>query len=392
MRTITHAGVPAPARATHRLPPSGRLTVLGNPGHRRVALFTAAARAAGLPEPTVLPWIDVLRGTYRLPAGSVVRIESPGEEEAVDALLRGPALGDGYAPTRVEGGAVWYARVTAALRAVEGQPGVRLLGDPEEIAVMFDKRRAHALLSAAGVPVPRALDGGPVTGWEDLRERLAAAGLRRVFVKPVHGSSASGVVALAFGPRGQVQATTSVEFTDGRLHNSLRVRRYRDERLVAGLVDRLAPDGLHVEQWVPKAAQAGRSADLRIVVIAGRATHVVVRTSHQPMTNLHLGGARGSLELAREAAGPAWPGLLETAERAAACFPNSPMVGVDLLPTTGWRRALVGEVNAFGDLLPNLTGLPGGPAEGLDTYAAQLAALAAPPPARKPRGRPTDHR
>ncbi|MFJ5122506.1 STM4014 family protein [Kitasatospora sp. NPDC088548] len=361
-----------------------RLTVLGNPGHRRVTLFAAAARAAGLPEPSVLPWLDLLRGEYRLPDGALLRIESPGEEPAVDELLRGPALGPGYAPTRVEGGAAWYAGVMTALRGLARVPGVRLLGDPEEIAVMFDKRRAHTVLAAAGVPVPRALDtlGADVTGWEELRERLRAAGLRRVFVKPAHGSSASGVVALEFGPRGQVLATTSVELAGGQLHNSLRVRRYRDERQVAGLVDRLAPDRLHVEQWIPKASQSGRSADLRVVVVAGRATHAVVRTSSQPMTNLHLGGARGSLDLAREAAGAAWPALLETAERAAACFPDSPMVGVDVLPASGWRRALVCEVNAFGDLLPNLTGLPGGPAEGLDTYGAQLAALLARPDAR----------
>ncbi|MEV7773814.1 STM4014 family protein [Kitasatospora sp. NPDC086791] len=364
-----------------------QLTVLGNPGHRRVTLFAAAARAAGLPEPAVLPWLDVLRGRYRLPEGALLRVESPGEEPEVDRLLRGPVLGPGYAPTRVEGTAAWYAGVTAALRGLAARPGVRLLGDPEEIAVMFDKRRAHALLGAAGVPVPRAL-GGEVTGWEQLRERLAGAGLHRVFVKPAHGSSASGVTALEFGPRGQLLATTSVELADGQLHNSLRVRRYRSEREVAAIVDRLAPDGLHVEQWIPKASQSGRSADLRVVVVAGRATHAVVRTSTQPMTNLHLGGARGSLAQAREAAGPAWPALLETAERAAACFPGSPMVGVDVLPTAGWRRALVGEVNAFGDLLPRLTGLPGGPAEGLDTYGAQLAALTA--PSRSPLGA-TDH-
>ena len=105
------------------------------------------------------------------------------------------------------------------------------------------------------------------------------------------------------------------------------------------------------------------------------------------------GGARGDLALAREAAGPAWPRLLETAERAAACFPRSPVVGVDVLPTTGWRDAVVGEVNAFGDLLPGLTGLPGGPAEGLDTYGAQIAALLAaeghrPAPARTTRTEP----
>ncbi|MFE2410308.1 STM4014 family protein [Kitasatospora sp. NPDC059408] len=361
-----------------------RLTVLGNPGHRRVTLFAAAARAAGLPEPAVLPWLDVLRGGYRLPEGALLRIESPGEEPAVDELLRGPALGPSYAPTRVEGTAAWYAGVMSALRALAARPGVRLLGDPEEIAVMFDKRRAHAALATAGVPVPRALDTTGLTGWGELRERVRGAGLHRVFVKPAHGSSASGVVALEFGPRGQVQATTSVEPAGGELHNSLRVRRYRGEAEVAAIVDRLAPDGLHVEQWVPKAAQSGRSADLRVVVVAGRATHAVVRTSAQPMTNLHLGGARGSLDLAREAAGPAWPALLETAERAAACFPRSPMVGVDVLPVTGWRRAVVGEVNAFGDLLPNLTGLPGGPAEGLDTYGAQLAALTATPTAAHP--------
>ncbi|WP_371499119.1 STM4014 family protein [Kitasatospora sp. NBC_00374] len=371
--TLTAPGpLPAPAPA---------LTVLGNPGHRRIALFAAAARAAGLPEPAVLPWQDALRGTYRIAPGTLLRIESPGEDGTVDRLLRGPALGAGWAPTRVEGGAAWYAGLTAALDrlagAVREAPGARLLGEPAEIAVMFDKRRAHRLLDGAGVPVPRALPGPSPSGWAELTERLATAGLRRVFLKPAHGSSASGVVALEFGPRGQVLATTSVELADGRLYNSLRVRRYRSPSEVATLVDLLAPDGLHVEQWVPKASQQGRSADLRVVVVAGRATHVVVRTSTHPMTNLHLGGARGDTELVRAAAGPAWPGLLETAERAAACFPRSPMVGVDLLPVAGWRRGLVGEVNAFGDLLPGLTGLPGGPAEGLDTYGAQIAALPA---------------
>ncbi|MFE0457958.1 STM4014 family protein [Kitasatospora sp. NPDC058965] len=357
------------------------LTVVGIPGNRRLTLFAAAARAAGLPEPTVLPWRDLLRGDVRPAPGTLVRVDSPGEDEEVDRLLRGPALGVGYAPTRVEGTAAWYRGVTGALdrlaAAVRATPGAELLGDPAEIAAMFDKRATHRILTAARVPVPAALDqsAGPLLGWADLRERLAAAGLRRVFVKPAHASSASGVLALEFGPHGRLQATTSVELTAGVLHNSLRVRRYRDEREVAAIVDRLAPDGLQVERWIPKAAQHGRAADLRVVVVAGRATHAVVRTSRSPMTNLHLGGARGDLGAAVAAAGPRWPELLAVCERAAACFPHSPMVGVDLLPATGWQRFHVGEVNAFGDLLPGLTGLPGGPAEGLDTHQAQVAAL-----------------
>ncbi|MFJ4676110.1 STM4014 family protein [Kitasatospora sp. NPDC088783] len=355
---------------------SHQLVVLGCPGHRRTTLFAAAARAAGRPEPAVLPWSAVLHGRYELPPGAVVRIDSPGEDPAADRLLRGPVLGAGYAPTRVEGGPAWYAGVTAALRALAERPGVRLLGDPDEIAVMFDKRRAHARLAAAGVPVPPALPGGLPCSWRELRERLADAGMRRVFLKPVHGSSASGVVALEFGPRGRVQATTSVELAPDGLHNSLAVRRYRSAAEVAELVDRLAPEGLHVERWVPKSEQGGRAADLRVLVVGGRATHVVVRTSRHPMTNLHLGGVRGEPAAVRAAAGERWPGLLVTAEAAARCFPRSPMVGVDLLPHARWRRALVGEVNAFGDLLPNLPGLPDGPAPGLDTYAAQLASPA----------------
>ncbi|MFJ8043073.1 STM4014 family protein [Kitasatospora sp. NPDC096147] len=352
-----------------------RHAVVGHPGHRRVELFAAAVRAAGLPAPVLLPWREVLRGEARVPEGAVVRVDSPGEDPEVDALLRGP----GYAPTRVEGGAAWYAGLLRGLGLLAGAvgraPGARLLADPAGIATACDKRATHALLAARGVPVPRALGGGPVEGWDGLRGRLAAAGMRRVFVKPAHGSSAAGVLALEFGPRGRVQATTSVELAPDGLHNSLRVRRYTEEAEIAAIVDRLAPDALHVERWVPKAALGGRSADLRVVVVRGRVTHVVARTAAGPLTNLHLGGSRGDLTELRAAAGPRWAELPELGERVAAGFPGLPMVGVDVLPAAGWRRWYVGEVNAFGDLLPNLPGLPEGPAPGLDTYGAQLAAL-----------------
>ncbi len=41
------------------------------------------------------------------------------------------------------------------------------------------------------------------------------------------------------------------------------------------------------------------------------------------------------------------------------------------------NRDFVGEVNAYGDLLPNLVGLPGTPGEGVDTYTAQFRSLLA---------------
>ncbi|MER7812521.1 STM4014 family protein [Streptomyces sp900116325] len=361
--------------------PVPRFAVVGVPGNRRVTLFQEAVRTAGLPAARVVPWQDVLRGQAAFRPGETVRMDSPGEDAEVERLLR--AVAD---PTRVEGTALWYARFTAAVREVAraaAAAGAVLLDDPGDVAVLFDKRLCHGVLDGAAVPVPASATSGAgapvVRGWADVRALMAGHRMPRAFVKLAHGSSASGVLAVETAGPGRVRATTSVERdTAGRLFNSLRVRRCTTEREVAAIVDALAPDGLHIERWLPKASQHGRSADLRVVVVAGRATHAVVRTSRSPMTNLHLGGERGNLDEVRvavRAAGGSWAEVLAVCERAAACFPETLCVAVDLLPATGWRRFAVGEVNAFGDLLPRLTGLPGSGTEGLDTYAAQVAAV-----------------
>ncbi|WP_433360502.1 STM4014 family protein [Streptosporangium sp. CA-115845] len=352
------------------------LAVVGTPGERRVTMFAGACVRQGLREPAVLPWTSVLRGAeIRIEPETLVRIDSPGEDAETDELLRG-----GGEPSRVGGGARWHAAFVAGaarVREAVGQaPGAVLLADVDDISVMFDKRRCHARLSAAGVPVPPALPG-PIRGYAELRERMGEARWGRVFVKPAHGSSASGVVALhASGDR--VRAMTSAELTSEGLRNSLRVRCYEDESDLAAIVDLLAGDGLHVERWFPKASLGGRAIDLRVVVVDGTPTHAVVRAGRGPMTNLHLGGTRGDLGTVTAMLGPElWARALEVCARAAACFPGSLAVGVDLMAGTDWRSLAVAEVNAFGDLLPRLEGLPGSGAEGLDTYGAQVRAILA---------------
>jgi hypothetical protein len=343
-----------------------RFVVVGNPSNRRVSLFCAAARAHGLAEPTVVAWRDVAAGApIRIEPGSLVRIESPGEDAEVDRLLRA-------AQTCAEHGeivslAAWYRGFCSALRRIQGAAeGARLLNDPDQIAVLFDKRACHKRLRDNGIPVPAALESPRSYGH--LMSLLDAAGWSRVFVKPVHGSSASGVIALRrHGPK--VRATTSVELAGGKLYNSLRVRDYTDPALIGSIVDKLAPDGLHVERWFPKAYLDTGVADLRVVVIAGRASHVVVRTSRGPITNLHLGGRRGSLDEVRELAGPSYDAAMQTCERVGACFPGSLQVGVDLMFSSDWTRHAVAEVNAFGDLLPGLL------VDGRDTYGAQIASV-----------------
>ncbi|MER7041195.1 STM4014 family protein [Streptomyces microflavus] len=358
-----------------------RFAVVGNPENRRVAFFQEAVRAAGPAPARVVSWLQVLGSEAVFESGETVRIDSPGENAEVERLLRG--VDD---PTRVEGSARWYAGFLSAVGEVSraaSAAGAEVLTSPGDIAALFDKRLCHALLEDAGVPVPASPTSGRraarVRDWSDVRALMREHRMPRAFVKLAHGSSASGVLAVETAGPGRVRASTSVERdAEGRLFNSLRVRRYTTEREVGAIVDALAPDGLHIERWLPKASQRGRAADLRIVVVGGRATHAVVRTSLSPMTNLHLGGARGDLDEVRaavSAVGGCWREALAVCERAAACFPGTLCVGVDLLPAAGWRRFAVGEVNAFGDLLPGLTGLPGSGAEGLDTYAAQVAAV-----------------
>jgi hypothetical protein len=202
---------------------------------------------------------------------------------------------------------------------------------------------------------------------------MAEIGWRRVFVKLRYGSSASGVVALECS-RGRVQAATSVELVrqtgQVKLFNSLRVRRYQDERDVATIVDELGRHELHVERWLPKAGFQGRTCDLRIVVIAGRVRHKVLRTSRGPLTNLHLANRRGDVAAFLDAVPSehreaAW----NSCAAVAAAFPRNLYIGIDLLFQPSLARHAVLEVNAFCDLLPGVID------NGADTYAADLLSV-----------------
>ena len=355
-----------------------KLAVVGNPENRRVALLTAAAASLGLPAPRVVPWLDVLHGRARFEAGEVVRIDSPGEDAEVARLLRGESEPvDMY---RVEGTRAWYEGFIAALENLQAEieaAGAVALESAEETAIAFDKAQTRAMLAERGIPVPKVVPG--VSGYASLRAALEKRDWPKVHVKIRHGSSASGVVALVHHPKsGAPMATTSTELhrvpSGYELYNSLRVRLYREEREVSALIDLLAADGLHVEHTVDLLYIGRERIDFRLVTVGGKVTHAVGRSSELPMTNLHLGGKRREVALLRQRYGEErWARTLDLAERTAACFPKSHCLGIDVL--TADSGEYVGEVNAYGDLLPNLIGLPGTLGEGVDTYTAQLRDL-----------------
>ena len=376
----------------------GHFVVIGNPGGRRVELFQAALNELRLPAAQVVSYLDLLSGKETLPRsvrdGTVVRIESPGkdfeveraliaagadaadDDERFDRVSRRAAQDLSFERGRILYPRQWYLGYCSTLRLIEKQlaecppprPLPQWMNSPAEIALMFDKTACHQALGSRGAPVAPSL--GAVGSFDELGYRMKERNWRRVFVKLAYGSSASGVVAYQTDGR-RHQATTTVETArqngELRLYNSRRIRIYRDRREIAELINALCRHRVHVEKWLPKAGFDNRTFDLRVVVIAGRACHTVARLSRSPMTNLHLLNERGDEDAVREKVGRAvWDAAMRNCELAMECFPGSLYAGIDLLFTPDYRRQVVLEVNAFGDLLPGVFW------QGLETYAAEL--------------------
>lgn len=372
--------------------------VVGNPGCRRIALVQEALKRCRLRPALLVPYADLIAGRITLEqvvrTGTVVRLESPGRDFEVEKALlaEGADEDDVVGPTRIsrhtaaqlafDKGRIWYPRqwylgFRAILRRLDAQvsrcPPHTCMSWPADIEVLFDKNRCQERFAQQGIAVPRGL--GPVHSFEQLHERMRQTGCRRVFVKLAHGSSASGVVAYQTNGA-QQQAMTTVEMVrqQGELHlyNSRRIRRYHKPDEIAALIDALARESVRVEEWMPKAGLDNHIFDLRIVVITGQVQHVVVRMSRGPMTNLHLLNRRGDLSALLTRMEPAaWQAVRRTCVKAAAVFPRSLHVGIDLLIAPGYRRHAVLEANAFGDLLPGVLN------EGMDTYEAEIRSIMA---------------
>lgn len=357
------------ATATSLSPSSSpAFTVVGSASDGRVAAFQAALARAGWPPARLIDYADVAGVARDLAVSGWVRFESPGRE----ARVRRALCLAGAAELEEQGGSpVVGAELDAMLsdhgrlanvrqmhlglmRAIRSVRADRYLNDPADIALAFDKSACQAHLRAAGVSAPRQL--GVIGSYEELRARMAALRVPRVFVKLRHGSAASGMVAIETrGARAHAWTTTQLA-SNGRLYNTRRVRRHSGGVDLQRLVDALCAEGVYAEQWVPKAAIDGASCDVRVVVIGGEPTHWVLRTSRTPFTNLHLGGLRRPIAPLREKMPrDSWQRLRQTCRAVAQAFPRSLYLGLDVAVARGFRGHVVLEVNAFGDYIKDVS-------------------------------------
>lgn len=370
---------------------SANSLLVGVPGSRRTQLFQAALSRAGKPAATVVSFNDLLSGktiiTDLISAETVVRVDSPGKDfETERALLHAgveAAQDEQFAHIaheeierlEFERGRIlyprqWYLGLSKALQIVESQlPDCLLMNNLEDVAVMFDKPRCQALLRDRGIPVAEGL--GEIESYAELRRRMTETGCARVFIKLAHGSSASGVIAYQTnGAEHRATTTVEVQKQGDKLHlyNTRRIRLYQDVDEIEALVNELCRHRVYVERWLPKAGIDGRTFDLRVVVIARQAMHTVVRLGRHPMTNLNLLGGRGNLEQVLQKIGSVgWTAIQRTCEQVmTTCFPGSLYAGIDLRISPDFQHHHVLEVNAFGDLLPDVL------CNGKDTYETEV--------------------
>ena len=354
-----------------------RFLVLGNPENRRIGLFRETCARLGLPAPGVLSWERYLAegGTLagQLDQYDVLRIESSGENFEVESSLirKGggePVSEEEFLKGRIQNHEAWFRGWAKTMAEIDEAVAFRIpiMNSPMEIATIFDKYYCQRYLAESGLPVPRIL--GKATNADAVFRLMESEGVSRVFVKPRHSSSASGVVALQRNNE-RVLATSSALLAEGRLYNSLKISRYENHQDVTKILDLLGREKLLVEQWFPKAVIDKRVTDFRVLVIDGKARHVVARTSRSPITNLHLGNARGDLErIEKEIGDEIWSQAIEVCEEVARQFSGSFYLAVDLMIGASRKSVAVAEVNAFGDLLPDLL------SKGEETYEAEIKA------------------
>ena len=372
------AGVAEGERVRERLP----FVLLGVGSGKRVRLMQMARQELGLPPATLVEWRDWLAQPELLDAAlsrpCVLKIESPGDDPALHYRLVQEGcqvLGSGVPPAPDHGevsvSPAWFSGFSAAMQRIAallaGLPHVRVLNAPHELLLMTDKLRCQQHLEGHQVRTPRLL--GPIDSYEHLRALLDEQALDQVYVKTRFGSSASGVIAYRRNGRGAEQATTSAHLVHtqygARLYNVKRLRRYDRQSDIVQLVDLLAGQQAYAEVWLPKPRCGNGHYDVRVLTLGGTPAHRVARVGTRMMTNLHLDNRRADVDALLNV--PDQVALARVARQAAAAFPASHVIGLDIVVRRGSASVL--EANAFGDLLPGLL------CEGIDSYAGQLQAF-----------------
>lgn len=241
-------------------------------------------------------------------------------------------------------------------RLAETGSKIRFLNHPAGILKALNKAVSKKLLQERGLPVTELLGENP-KDFSEVHQIMEAHRAWSVFVKPVYGSGAAGVLALSIQPAtGKVAAYTSACDSAGELVQQKKIRRITDPEEAARILNRILQLDTVVERWHPKAVSGGESFDFRVLWQFGRVEYLVARKSVMPITNLHLNNHAAMPEEIFTSNLP-WNRervlveIDELCQQAMKSFPELCMAGLDIMLDKKTGKPRIIEINGQGDLL-----------------------------------------
>ncbi|QPN37650.1 STM4014 family protein [Salmonella enterica] len=226
------------------------------------------------------------------------------------------------------------------------RPGVTWLNHPAGLIQLLDKKTLQAALTGTRHP-HAAAGGGRRKSFAQLTAIMQKKKVASVFIKPSLGSGAAGVIALRRHPDGIKQALYSAIAVSGQqLFNSKKIQQYRQKEDIRLIIDGVLQQENLIEQWLPKASVKRKAYDLRIVCLDGEIIWRVVRTSLQPITNLHLQNQAYRFESLELSAAKVTE-IDTLCQNAMRLFPDIRLAGIDVLLTTSLTPYII-EINGQG--------------------------------------------
>lgn len=312
-----------------------RFVLIGDETSKGTAFLKKAAGELGYPfEFIPIPYGKAVEQfDVRQLQGCVVKLDPPRFQTA-DILEVNHLLGS-------------YERL---LNKLEQAKAVELLNSPQAIRNTLNKHKCKMILTAAGVAVTPVLAVN-IDHLATLKQLMTERKKYRVFIKPIYGSGAGGVLAYQINPRtGREVLYTSAYAEGNTLINTKKLRRFDDPETIERIGSRILGAGAVVEEWMQKARHGNKSYDLRVVYQFGWIEYMIARQSAGPITNLHLNNdALSVAEL--KLTGEQVVKIDQLCRQAVEQFEGLRVAGIDILLTPETLTPYIIEINAQGDLI-----------------------------------------
>jgi len=350
-----------------------KFITIGSPDSRRVQFWQKVLQQYNC-EYQLITYEQIINdGFPELAEPTTIRLTSTGEDFELEKILMGMGGDSDAHLLSFKKGLIypndyWYKGFCVLLQKIEKfieqNPLVKTINSPASIQLAFHKLKCQQFLNQKNISTPKIMLE-QVVGYDELIEKMEREKIHQVFIKPYHGSSASGVMALRQS-KGRQMLYTTIDLQDGKLYNNLNLQKYHTISKIETIVNKMIPSGLMVEEWIRKKRFKEKSVDFRILVINGKAAFVVPRMSNHFITNLHLGNEKGNIQEVEEVWGKelidhAKNLAVQAVEEIGGLF----YAGVDVAISEKGNPYVL-EVNAFGDMLLNIF------KNGMNTYEYEL--------------------